>query len=162
MGLFDRIKEASDNVQAGLDLRTVDPELLANGLAGTALVTAMHDTKIAFGQHAFSDPVVAFELEVRLPEREPYAVAFQQRVPHLLVGAVIPGATVSVRVDRSDSQRVAIDFEQAPVPPATPSSAGASAADPLDQLERLAKLHEQGVITDAELAEQKQKLLGEI
>jgi hypothetical protein len=57
---------------------------------------------------------------------------------------------------------VAIDFEQAPVPPATPSSAGAGAADPLDQLERLAKLHEQGVITDAELAEQKQKLLGEI
>jgi ABC-type sulfate transport system substrate-binding protein len=161
MGLFDRIKEASDNVQAGLDLRNVDPELLANGLAGTALVTGMHDTKIAFGQHAFSDPVVAFELEVRLPERQPYAVAFQQRVPHLLVGAVIPGATVSVCVDRSDSQRVAIDFEQAPVPPATRSSAGAS-ADPLDQLERLAKLHEQGVITDAELAEQKQKLLGEI
>jgi hypothetical protein len=49
MGLFDRIKEASDNVQAGLDLRNVDPELLAKGLAGTALVTGMHDTRSRLG-----------------------------------------------------------------------------------------------------------------
>lgn len=33
--------------------------------------------------------------------------------------------------------------------------------DQLGQLERLGKLHEQGILTDAELAEQKRKILGE-
>jgi hypothetical protein len=161
MGLFDRIKEASENVQTGLTLREVDPELIANGLPGPALVESAKATKIAFGNEAFSDAVLAFELEVRLPNRQPYLVALEQRVPHIYEGTVaIPGATVSVRVDPADPQRVAIDFSQPPVPAAGGSPGPAT--DPLSNLERLANLHEQGVISDAELAEQKKKLLGDI
>jgi hypothetical protein len=161
MGLFDRIKEAGDNIQTGLSLREVDAELIANGLPAQALVKSAKATKIAYGNEAFSDPVLGFELEVRPPNREPYVVALQQRVPHLYQGAVaIPGATVSVRIDSADPQRVAIDFSQPPVPAGGGSPAPAS--DPLSDLERLAKLHEQGVISDAELAEQKKKLMGEL
>lgn len=105
---------------------------------------------MAFGNEAFSDPVLAFDLEVRPPDREPYSVSLQQRVPHVYEGAVIPGAGVSVRVDGADPNRVAIDFSQPPVPAA---AASPPAADPISDLERLAKLHEQGVISDAELAE---------
>jgi len=161
MGLFDRIKEASENVQTGLSLREVDAELIASGKAGTALVKSAKATKIAFGNEAFSDAVLAFELEVRLPSRNPYVVALQQRVPHIYQGAVaIPGCTVSVRVDPADPQRVAIDFSQPPVPAA--GGQPAPAKDPLSDIERLANLHEQGVISDDEFAEQKKKLLGEL
>jgi hypothetical protein len=161
MGLFDSIKGVSDAIAASGDLRHVDPQLMANGLAGTGRVTSIESTRMSFGSGANADPVVAFELEVRLPDREPYAVAFQQRVPHLLVGAILPGTGLAVRVDPADAQRVAVDFDQPPVP-AGSTPAQQADSDPLGKLERLAKLHEQGVITDAELAEQKQRLLGEI
>ena len=160
MGLFDRITEAAGNIQTGLQLREVDPDLMANGLPGDAAVKAVDATKMSLGKDAFADPVLAFDLEVRLPNREPYTVALQQRVPHIYEGAVIPGATVSVRVDSADPQRVAIDFDQPPVPAG--ASAPTPAADQVSQLERLAKLHEQGVVSDAELAELKKRLLGEL
>src|ERR1700737_2528349 len=128
MGLFDRIAEAAGNIQTGLQLREVDPELIANGLPGTALISTVAATKMSFGTNAFADPVLAFDLEVRLPDHEPYAVAIQQRVPHIYEGAVIPGATVTVRVDRADPQRLAIDFNQPPVPAG--ASAPTHAADP--------------------------------
>lgn len=38
---------------------------------------------------------------------------------------------------------------------------GMAAADPLDRLEKLAKLHREGVLTDAEFAEQKAKILAD-
>jgi hypothetical protein len=160
MGLFDRIAEAAGNIQTGLQLREVDPELIANGLAGKAVVKTVESTKMSFGTNAFADPVLAFDLEVRLPDREPYAVALQQRVPHIYEGAVIPGVTVAVRVDSTDAKRVVIDFNQPPVPAG--ASAPTQAPDPLSELERLAKLHEQGVISDDELAELKKRLLGEL
>jgi hypothetical protein len=43
---------------------------------------------------------------------------------------------------------------QAPPPAAPP------AADPIEQLKELGQLHEQGVLTDAEFAAQKAKILG--
>lgn len=51
-------------------------------------------------------------------------------------------------VQQQEAQQV-----QAP-PPAAP------AADPIEQLKELGQLHEQGVLTDAEFAAQKAKILG--
>src|SRR5436190_854293 len=45
-------------------------------------------------------------------------------------------------------------------PPPPPQSGGGMSGDAIDQLERLGKLHEQGVLTDEEFAQQKAKLLG--
>lgn len=43
--------------------------------------------------------------------------------------------------------------------PPVPTSTGAEVEERIDRLERLARLHAQGVLTDAELAEQKRQVL---
>jgi hypothetical protein len=63
-----------------------------------------------------------------------------------------------------DQQQAAYDAGQAaavapPAPPPVAPAPAAPAANQLDQLERLAKLKEQGVLTDAEFAAEKAKIL---
>jgi len=48
-------------------------------------------------------------------------------------------------------------YASAPEPPPPPAPA---AADPIEQLKQLAELKEQGILTDAEFAAQKAKILG--
>jgi hypothetical protein len=43
---------------------------------------------------------------------------------------------------------------------AAPPDSGPAARDPLDDLARIGELHESGVLTDAEFAELKRRLLG--
>ena len=74
-----------------------------------------------------------------------------------MVPSVQPGSIVAVRVDETNPQRVAIDFEH----PQADLTAGSSSGDALSKLERLAALHEQGALTDEEFAEQKRRLLDE-
>ena len=47
----------------------------------------------------------------------------------------------------------------APPPPAAPAATGISSAD-IDRLTELGKLHEQGILTDEEFAQQKAGILG--
>jgi hypothetical protein len=94
-------------------------------------------------------------------------------MPGLLRGvartAVVAGTATAVsnRVSRRQARRWGeqdsyaqepppqqVVYEQAPAAPAAP------AADPIQQLKDLAALKEQGVLTDAEFAAQKAKLLG--
>ncbi len=119
-GLLAQASKALSDLPAQLQtaeqLRHVDPDLLANGLLRTATVTEIASTPIAFGPAFAADPVAAFQLQVSGADGQPYSVALQQAIPHLLVGSVIPGSTVFVRVAPTDPQRVAIDFTQAPLP----------------------------------------------
>lgn len=108
-------------VEAGEQTRSVDPVLLRDGLLGTGLVSTIHDTHIAFGPRTFNEPVVEVAMQVTLPDRPPYPVTFQQRVPRLMVGTVVPGASLAVRVDPADVERVAIDFDHQMDPGSTPS-----------------------------------------
>ncbi len=88
-------------------------------------------------------------------------------MPGLLRGvartAVVAGTATAVsnRVSRRQGQRWAAQEDYAepayappPPPPAAP------APDPIAQLKELGALHEQGVLTDAEFAAQKAKVLG--
>ena len=50
--------------------------------------------------------------------------------------------------------------QQAPPPPAPAPAAGGMSSDTIEQLKQLGALHEQGVLTDDEFAQQKAKLLG--
>ncbi|HEY2126916.1 MAG TPA: SHOCT domain-containing protein [Streptosporangiaceae bacterium] len=50
--------------------------------------------------------------------------------------------------------------QQAPPAPAAPAAAPAASSATIDQLKQLAELHQQGVLTDAEFAAAKAKLLG--
>jgi hypothetical protein len=92
-------------------------------------------------------------------------------MPGLLRGvartAVIAGTATSVsnRVSRRQAQRWGAQdeaqyYEQAPPAPAPAPVAAAAPVDPIAQLKELAALKEQGVLTDAEFAAQKAKILG--
>ena len=50
--------------------------------------------------------------------------------------------------------------QPAPAPRPAPAPQAAPVADPIEQLERLANLKAQGILTDAEFAAQKAKILG--
>jgi Short C-terminal domain len=50
--------------------------------------------------------------------------------------------------------------QQSQAPPPPPPAPAAPAADPIQQLKDLAELKEQGILTDAEFAAQKAKVLG--
>jgi hypothetical protein len=93
-------------------------------------------------------------------------------MPGLLRGvartAAIAGTATAVsnRVSRRQGQRWAQQEappepayqEQAPPPPAP--AAAAAPQDPVAQLEKLADLKDRGILTDAEFATQKAKILG--
>ena len=113
-------------IEAGEQVRAVDPVLLKDGLLGTGLVSAIKDTHITVKPVAFSEPVVEVAMQVTLPDRPPYPVTVQQRVPRLMVGTVVPGASLAVRVDPADAERVAIDFDHQMDPGGSTPSVGPS------------------------------------
>ena len=63
--------------------------------------------------------------------------------------------------DADQDQRIG-DLEsqqQAPAPAAAPVAAGGVSAEAVERLQELGKLHEQGILTDEEFSQQKQKIL---
>jgi hypothetical protein len=85
-------------------------------------------------------------------------------MPGLLRGmartAVVAGTATSVsnRVSRRQGRRWA--EQEAAYAPEPAAAAPAPAPDPIGQLKELAALRDQGVLTEAEFAAQKAKLLG--
>lgn len=94
----------------------VSKDLAATGVRGTAVVQAMGDTGVTINEN----PVVRFDLEVTLEGEERFTVGIKQILPRLVMGAVVPGATVAVIADSETRRNVAIDFSQAPGAPQTP------------------------------------------
>jgi hypothetical protein len=109
------------------DLAGGNRDLLLNGAPAKAVVLSMRDTGVTVNDL----PMVVFELEVHRPGSEPYRVAHRESIPRLLVGAVLPGSHLAVRVDPSDPARLAVDWSQAAGPTFRPAAAGqqVSAAD---------------------------------
>ncbi|MFB9877275.1 hypothetical protein ACFFMN_04965 [Planobispora siamensis] len=85
-------------------------DLLASGTSATAVVISMTDTGVTVN----GLPLVAFELEVHRDGAVPYRLAHRETLPRLLVGAVLPGALLSVRIDPDAPHRVAVDWSRAP------------------------------------------------
>jgi len=91
-------------------------------------------------------------------------------MPGLLRGvartAVVAGTATAVsnRVSRRQASRWQqqgyYDEPEPQYAPPPPAPAPAAVADPIGQLKELAALRDQGVVTDAEFAAQKAKLLG--
>jgi Short C-terminal domain len=86
-------------------------------------------------------------------------------MPGLLRGmartAVIAGTATSVsnRVSRRQASRWAEQDQAYAEPAPAPAAPAAPAPDPIEQLEKLGALHQQGVLTDEEFAQQKARLL---
>ena len=87
-------------------------------------------------------------------------------MPGLLRGvarvAVAAGTATAVsnRVSRRQGERWSSQEQQEPEPEPQPAAvAAAPAPDPIEQLQRLGELRDQGVLTDAEFAVQKDRVL---
>jgi Short C-terminal domain len=93
-------------------------------------------------------------------------------MPGLLRGmartAVVAGTATAVsnRVSRRQANRWAMQDQQMYEPPPQqyaeppPPPAGSGGSDPIEQLKELAALKDQGVLTEAEFAQQKARILG--
>ncbi len=83
-----------------------DRRILANGIAGTALVLSVRDTGITINN---VNAVIEARLQVTIPGRPPYETTAEVTLGRMSWGALQPGMTVAVRVDPANNARVAID-----------------------------------------------------
>jgi hypothetical protein len=79
-------------------------QLMANGQAGSATITAIRDT----GMTINDNPTVELDLSVTVNGAEPYAVTHRQTISRIAIASFQPGATVPVRVDPADRQSLII------------------------------------------------------
>jgi hypothetical protein len=100
----------------------LDRHLRAVGVPGTATITSVRETGVLIN----NSPVLEFVLEVDSTAHAPFIATIRQRAPFHLAGTYRPGSSVSVRVDPSDRDRLAIDWEM----PVTSQAAPAPASEP--------------------------------
>ena len=84
-----------------------DRRILANGIAGSALVLGVRDTGITINN---VNAVLEARLQVTIPGRTPYETTAEVTLGRTSWGALQPGMTVAVRVDPANHARVAIDW----------------------------------------------------
>ena len=90
-----------------------DRRILANGIAGTALVLSARDTGITINN---VNAVIEARLQVTIPGRPPYETTAEVTLGRMSWGALRPGMTVAVRVDPANNARVAIDWRGGAAP----------------------------------------------
>ncbi len=109
----------------------VDPELLAQGALGRAIVKTVERTGVFAGPADFdARQVCEFDLAVRLDNEPPFDVHVRQQIPTPDLAQMVPGQTfVAVRVDPDDHSRAVIDLSTPPPVVTISSSDGRSASD---------------------------------
>ena len=83
--------------------------VVADGVAATATVLAAAQT----GALVNFDPGVRLDLLVTVPGQPPYPVSLDTVVPQIHLARVQPGASVPVRVARTDRDQVILDWNRA-------------------------------------------------
>ena len=154
-------------------IRGGDKRLARNGVPGTAVVLSADQTNtvVQAGEFDWQAPFVwKYGLEVTVPGWPPYKTMLY------ICASLSEGETVPVRVARFNHKRVTIDRvaydkqyngrphaarNARPAELRDDFGAHATAAEPdvADELAKLAALRDKGILTDAEFAGQKAKLL---
>ena len=108
MGLFNKIKTMAGGT---------DSELMENGRLGRGVIVGLQLTGTAVTIGVDEYRVCQIGVQVFLDGEQPYIAQARQRIPEWQIGQISQGgATVAVRVDPADPQRVAVDFQsEAPV-----------------------------------------------
>ncbi len=102
--------EAMDQAQmlqqggAGMMDPTGAAALYGSGLAGSATIDAVSDT----GMFVNQAPVLALDMTVTIPGREPYRTTHKQLVSHAALARFQPGAVMPVRVSADDPNQLMI------------------------------------------------------
>ena len=81
--------------------------LLATGVSGTATLTGVTQT----GMYLNEQPRIKMDLLVQLPGQVPYAAEHSEFVPLILLSRVQPGATLPVKVNPAQPQKVVVDWQ---------------------------------------------------
>lgn len=125
MGFFDDLADGFRGM-----VGSADPELIAKGTLARADLTGIDvsGTTMQVG-NGLVERKCTFTLQVYVEGQAPYAATCVQRVAEVYLPQLVPGqAVLAVRVDPTDPQKVAIDFDS-PVPTVTVApSAGHEAA----------------------------------
>ncbi len=86
----------------------MDPQgqaaLYSGGIAGSATIDAVNDT----GMFVNEAPVLALDMTVTLPGREPYKTTHKQLVSHAALARFQPGSVLPVRVSPQDPNQLMI------------------------------------------------------
>jgi len=158
------------------DKQAADRQLFQIGQKATGVIERVEPSATSINDM----PVVYVTVNVTPKYGRPFTHTEKIVTPASAIPA--PGQLIEVAYDPNDPSRVALDTaagfmgppgvilrtrpgDPAAVPSdataaaAVPASSESSSDDPLDRLERLAKLHKAGVLTDAEFADEKARLL---
>jgi hypothetical protein len=87
-------------------VRRISGRDLSSGVAAQATIVRMWDT----GTTVHAHPVAGLELDVQPAAGAAYRVTTTSLIPRLAIGQLQPGATVPVRIDPQNQQRVALDL----------------------------------------------------
>ena len=151
--------------------RSKTEELEEKGKHAPGVVTAVRDTGVTINEN----PRVHVDVRVESPGEAPFSVTHTATISRVSLPRA--GDRVTVIYDPGDHSKAEVRFAPAPPPaPSTPlgmpatwspappprAAAGGDDAAALEKLQKLGELHASGVLTDAEFAAQKAKLLGEI
>jgi hypothetical protein len=83
----------------------------STGVSGRATIAAVRDTGMTIGLGGMDNPVAELDLDVTVDGTPPYRLTQRQMVPRLQIGRLVPGATVPVKVDPVDHDKVVVLWE---------------------------------------------------
>lgn len=89
-------------LQQSLATQTAAAALATSGEDAQAKVLATRDA----GMHVNLQPLVEIDLLVQPTGRAPYPVTIRQVVPHALLGMLVAGSTLPVRIDPNSRETV--------------------------------------------------------
>jgi hypothetical protein len=115
----------------------LDKGLRATGVEGRATITSLGETGVTVN----GSPIIEFGLDVDTTAHAPYATTIRQRTPRLALGAFRPGATVAIRVDPTNREHLAIDWEVAAEVESRPTATIPPTTDVRDAEELLREGH---------------------
>jgi len=122
-------------VRSGAKAAEVD-RIEATGIPGQATVVGLTQT----GLFVNENPQVGIDLTVSVPGRAPFPAHVQQIVPLILLGRLVNGAILPVKVDSADPSKVVIEWGGPSAAVPAPTGAGSETVDQVQAMAAAAGL----------------------
>jgi hypothetical protein len=114
------VAQAKDELQQLATDQAKTQDLMTSGIAGKATIRGMRDVGVVVNEM----PLIEMDLQVQVPDRDPYEVTHRQVMPHSSLGTLQLGATVLVRVDPQDPDSLVVSADQPDARSGPPSRTG--------------------------------------